>query len=134
MSVLPDPRERDLVKCEDMRLHAMRARQFLGSRSIEEFLADDLIQAAVLRSVEVIGEAARLVSDQTRQRAPGIPWSLIVGMRNILAHDYGVVNLDRVYTIVTEHVPALIQNLEPLIETLEADIGWRDEGEPKPPH
>lgn len=57
MSALPDPRQRDLVKCEDMRLHAERARRFLGSRSLDEFLADDLVQSAVVRCVEVIGEA-----------------------------------------------------------------------------
>ena len=73
----PDPRERDLVKCEDMRIHAERAREFLGSRSLEELLADKMVQDAVIRCVEVVGEAARLVSEETRQRAPGIPWSLI---------------------------------------------------------
>ena len=66
MSEPRDPRQRDLVKCEDMRLHAKRARRFLGSHTLDEFLADELIQAAVVRCVEVVGEAARL-------RAPGIP-------------------------------------------------------------
>jgi uncharacterized protein with HEPN domain len=56
----PDPRERDLVKCEDMRLYAERAVQYLGALSLEEFLADDMVQSAVIRCVEVIGEAARL--------------------------------------------------------------------------
>ena len=72
MSAL-DPRQRDLVKCEDMRIHAERARQFLGARSLDEFLADVMVQDAVIRCVEVIGEAARLVSEDTRRRAPGIP-------------------------------------------------------------
>ena len=68
-----DPRERDLVKCEDMRLHAERARQFLGSRSLDEFLGDEMAQAAVVRCIEVIGEAARLVSEDTRRRARKSP-------------------------------------------------------------
>ena len=72
MSAL-DSRERDLVKCEDMRIYAERARQFLGSRSLEEFLTDEMAQAAVIRCVEVIGEAARLVSEDSRRRAPDIP-------------------------------------------------------------
>jgi uncharacterized protein with HEPN domain len=79
MSAL-DPHERDLVKCEDMRIHAERAREFLGGRTLEEFLADELVQAAVIRCVEVIGEAARLVSDDSRKRARDIPWPLIIGM------------------------------------------------------
>ena len=78
-----DPRERDLVKCEDMRIHAERARKFMGTRSLEEFLSDEMLQAAVIRCVEVVGEAARQVSEDTRRRATGIPWAQIVGMRNI---------------------------------------------------
>lgn len=129
MSAL-DPRERDLVKCEDMRIHAERAREFLGERTLDEFLGDQLIQAAVIRCVEVIGEAARLVSEETRQRAPEIPWPLITGMRNVLAHEYGSVILDKVYEVVTEHVPELLARLGPLIEALEKDVGWDAGGEP----
>jgi uncharacterized protein with HEPN domain len=123
MSAL-DPHERDLVKCEDMRIHAERAREFLGGRTLEEFLADELVQAAVIRCVEVIGEAARLVSEDTRKRAPDIPWPLIVGMRHVLAHEYGAVILDKVYEVVTQHLPELLSRLGPLIEALEKDVGW----------
>lgn len=128
MSAL-DPRERDLVKCEDMRLHAERACGYLGDRTLEEFLDDDLIQAAVIRCVEVVGEAARLVSEETRAHAPEIPWPLIVGMRNVLAHDYGTVVLDKVYEVVKLHLPQLLTHLAPLIESLEKDIGWRSSDE-----
>jgi len=60
-------RERDLVKCEDMRIHAERAREFLGARSLKEFLADEMAQAAVVRCVEVVGESARLVATGPEQ-------------------------------------------------------------------
>jgi uncharacterized protein with HEPN domain len=123
----PDPLERDLVKCEDMRLYAERAVQYLGRRSLEEFLADDLVQSAVIRCVEVIGEAGRLVSDGTRQHAPEIPWQLIIGTRHILAHNYGAVNLDKVYAVVKEHLPELVKNLERLIARLEEETRWSDE-------
>lgn len=126
---VPDPRERDLVKCEDMRIHAQRAREYLGTRTLEEFLDDDLIQAAVIRCVEVVGEAARLVSDDARRLAPEIPWPLIVGMHHVLAHDYGTVVLDKVFEVVTRHVPELLASLGPLIETLERDVGWEAEDE-----
>lgn len=122
-----DIRERDLVKCEDMRIHAARARSFVGSRSLAEFLADDLLQAAVVRCIEVIGEAARQVSADTRQRAPQIPWYLIVGTRNVLAHDYGAVDLERIYDVVTKQVPELLGHLSVLIVALERDVGWNDE-------
>lgn len=127
MSAL-DPRERDLVKCEDMRIHAERACAFMGELSLGEFLDEELIQAAVIRCVEVVGEAARLVSDEARSRAPEIPWPLIVGMRHVLAHDYGTVVLDKVYEVVRVHLPELLSRLGPLIGSLERDVDWEGEG------
>ena len=121
-----DPRERDLVKCEDMRIHAEHAREFLGSRSLCDFLADELVKAAAIRCLEVIGEAARLVSEDTRRRAPEIPWPLIIGMRHVLAHDYGAVDLNKVYRVVTDELPGLLMHLGPLITALERDVGWND--------
>lgn len=124
-----DPRERNLVKCEDMRIHAERARKFMGTRSLEEFLSDEMLQAAVIRCVEVVGEAARQVSEDTRRRAPGIPWSQIVGMRNILVHDYGAVDLERVYSVVVKEITALLKHVNALISLLEKEVGWREEGD-----
>jgi len=122
-----DPRERDLVKCEDMRIYAERARQFLGSRSREAFLADEMVQDAVIRCVEVVGEAARLISEDTRKRAPEIAWPQITAMRHILAHDYGTVDLDKVYDVVKTHLPGLLAHLRALIAVLEQDVGWKDD-------
>jgi len=124
-----DPRERDLVKCEDMRIHAERARKFMGTRSLEEFLSDEMLQAAVIRCVEVVGEAARQVSEDTRRRATGIPWAQIVGMRNILAHDYGAVDLERVYSVVMEEMAELLEHVNKLISSLEQEVGWREDGD-----
>jgi uncharacterized protein with HEPN domain len=107
-------------------LHGERALRFLGARTLAEFQADDLVQAAVIRSVEVIGEAARQVSEESRGRAPAIPWTLIVGMRNILIHDYGAVDTEKVYDVVRNHVPALLTQLTGLIPELEHDVGWTD--------
>jgi len=123
----PSQLERDLVKCEDMRLHAERACEFVGRRTWAEFESDDLLQAAVIRCVEVIGEAARSVSPATQASATGIPWSQVIGMRHVLAHDYGAVNLDKVYEVVTQHLPDLLACLTPLIAELEEQVGWRDE-------
>ncbi len=124
-----DQRERDLVKCEDMRIHARQAGQFLGLRSEAEFVADEMLQAAVIRCVEVVGEAARQVSQETRRKSPRIPWSLIIGMRNVLAHDYGAVDLDRVYSVVSDQLPGLIEQVGDLISTLEGEVGWREDNE-----
>ena len=123
----PDSRERDLVKCEDMRIHAERAIQYLDDRSLEQFLSNDMVQSAVIRCIEVIGEAARQVSEGTRRRSPVIPWTLIVGMRNILAHDYGAVNLDRIYEVVQSRLPELVGQLKAVISDLEEGVHWTDD-------
>lgn len=125
-----DPHERDLTKCEDMRLNAERVRRFLGARTLAELQTDELLQAAVIRSVEVIGEAARLVSEETRCRAPEIPWTKMIGMRNVLIHDYGAVDLEKVYTVAHDHVPLLLDQLSTLIALLERDVGWTDKDPP----
>jgi uncharacterized protein with HEPN domain len=119
-----DARRRDLVKCEDMRIYAERAQQFLAARSLKDFLADAMPQDAIVRCVEVIGEAARLVSDDTRRRAPEIFWPLITGMRHVLAHDYGTVDLEKVYEVVSVELPNLLAHLAALIAALEEDVGW----------
>ena len=66
-----------------------------------------------------------MVSEDTRRRAPEIPWPLITGMRNVLAHEYGTVVLDKIYEVVTDHLPELLIRLVPLIESLEQDVGWQ---------
>lgn len=80
----------------------------------------------MIRCVEVIGEAAKLDSGETRAREAGIPWRLVISMRNVLAHDYGVVMPEKVYEVVTEHVLELLERLGPLIAALEAEVGWDD--------
>jgi uncharacterized protein with HEPN domain len=122
-----DRKQRDLVKCEDMRLHARQAISFLGNRTLDVFKKDDMLQAAIIRCVEVVGEAARLVSDDTRLRAPEIPWVKIIGIRNVLAHDYGTVDLDRIYEVAAEHLPRLVAQLDSLIPVLETDAGWNND-------
>lgn len=119
----PDPRERDAVKCEDMRHYAQRAVEFLESIDFKAFMADEKTQLAVIRCIEVIGEAAKLVSEPTRRRFPEIPWLMVMGTRNILAHQYGSVDLFKVHQIVKEHLPGLLSQLESAISTLEKEFG-----------
>lgn len=127
MSAL-DPRQRDLVKCEDMRLHSERARKYIGAMTLEEFAADDLVQSAVVRCIEIVGEAARMISASTRERAPQIPWSSIVGMRHVLAHHYGAVDLEKVYHVAVTELARLGPKLAQLIADLERELGWQDRG------
>lgn len=87
-----------------------------AARWIDEYVAgtdyDDLVRHhmrfnAVVRALEVIGEAARGLPEDMRRELPGVPWREIIGMRNILAHAYFAVDPDVVWSAATEHVPSL---------------------------
>jgi uncharacterized protein with HEPN domain len=74
-----------------------------------------MLVLAILKAVEIIGEAASKVSDETREVYPQIPWSGIVAMRNRLTHVYFDIDLERVWDTVTDDLPPLISSLEKII-------------------
>ena len=89
------------------------------------FATDEVIVDAVLRNLEVLGEAARNVPGEVRDAHPEIPWKRMVGFRNIVAHVYFGVDLDNVWKIVSENVPPVRPALEALLEELERAGGGR---------
>ncbi len=97
---------------------ARAAMRFVAGRTFESYLADDFFQAAVERKVEIIGEAARKVSKKFQDAHPEIAWRPIMAQRHILAHEYGEIKHDRIWRVVSHHVPELIQLLEPLTPPL----------------
>lgn len=86
-------------------------RDYLASVSREAFFSNREKQDAVLRRLEIIGEAASRLSPETLALFPGVPFRSMRGMRNIIAHDYGVVDLDQVWKTATEDIPDLISAL-----------------------
>jgi uncharacterized protein with HEPN domain len=78
-----------------------------------------LLQNWFLRHLQIIGEAARALPEEVRALAPEIPWSNIIGMRNILVHGYFEIDTDIVWNTATRDVPALKPAMERLLETLE---------------
>jgi uncharacterized protein with HEPN domain len=106
---------RDEAYLLDMLLAARKARQFVAGMTLEEFAASELHQNAVLRPLEVIGEAAARISQETRAAHPEIPWDLMIGMRNRLIHEYFRVKLTVVWETIQQDLPGLIVLLEPLV-------------------
>ena len=99
----------------DMLLAAREARGFAANLTFSDFERHRMAQLAILKSIEVVGEAASRVSVGCVKSHPEIPWSGIVGMRNRLVHGYFNVNLDRVWETVQKDIPRLILQLESLI-------------------
>jgi len=107
--------ERDEAYLLDILIAARKALRFVEGMTWEGFQQSELHQNAVMRPLEIIGEAARLVSQQTRQAHPEIPWAQMIGMRNRLIHEYFRVNLKTVWATVQNDLPRLIALIEPLV-------------------
>ena len=99
----------------DMLLAARDAVSFTDSMAYHEFSRDRRTQLSVLKSVEIVGEAAAQVSETTKRAHPAIPWREIVGMRNRLVHVYFDIDLRLVWDTVRDDLPVLIDRLEPLV-------------------
>ena len=99
----------------DMLIAARKIQRFVGGMRETEFNLSDLHQSAVLRELQVIGEAARLVSDEARNSTPQVPWQIIAGLRNRIIHEYFRVNVSIVWQTVSENIPVLIKELELLL-------------------
>ncbi len=96
---------------------AREALIFAKGRGRVDLDRDRMLVMAVLKEVEIIGEAAAKVSEETRAAHPEVPWPKIMGMRHRLVHVYFDVDLDRVWDTIERDLPALIRLIEPLIET-----------------
>ncbi len=81
----------------------------------EAFLADTMIQDAVIRNLEVIGEAVKNLSSGLRDRHPDIPWTRIAGMRDVLIHEYFGVRIETVWAAVENRLPELKRYVDELL-------------------
>ncbi|MBI5966471.1 MAG: DUF86 domain-containing protein [Deltaproteobacteria bacterium] len=96
----------------------------------DAFLADSLIQDAVIRNFEVIGEAAKQVPDEYRKQHPLIPWRMMTAFRGVLIHNYEGVSLSRVWDIIEKELPQLktaLSTILPPLEQLERELAGEDE-------
>jgi len=82
----------------------------------EEFLHNTMAQDAVIRNFEIIGEAAKRLSDDAKRKHPELPWSDIARFRDFLIHHYTGVNLKRVWDVIETHLPALRAAVDRLLE------------------
>ena len=114
---------RDAALLHDMLKSARLAMQYVAGRVRSDLDTDTAFADSVERRIEIIGEAARGVSDQFCSAHPEIPWRAITATRHILAHDYDEVNHDIVWRIVHDHLPPLIEQLEALLAAAPPDQG-----------
>ncbi len=90
--------------------------KFTEGHTKEKFLQDELVQSAVVRQIEIIGEATKNISEQFRKKYPQIPWSDIARMRDKLIHQYFGVNVNRVWEVVKGDVPKLKEKIREILQ------------------
>jgi len=105
----------DRVSLVDMLVYAEEAIEILGNTSQEEIANNRVMQLALQRLVEIVGEAARRVSKNTQEQHEEIAWREIIGMRNRLAHAYDRVGLKVLWEVIVEDFPPLVELLENIV-------------------
>ena len=107
--------EADRARLAHMLDAARQAAAFVEGRSRADLDSDRRLSFAIMRAIEIVGEAAANVGGETKARLPGIPWANIVGMRNRLEHAYFSIDADRVWDTVHDDLPQLIIELERVV-------------------
>ncbi|MFB3786172.1 MAG: DUF86 domain-containing protein [bacterium] len=107
----------ELAYIWDMLEAANYAIEFAAGQSFHHFEQDDLLRSALERKIEIIGEAARRISKEFQQDHPEIDWKKIIGLRHLLAHEYGEIKLEVLWTIAIRDVPELAQKLRRILES-----------------
>ena len=116
----------DLV--HDIQEAIQRIANYLGEMSYDDFCEDIKTQDAVIRNIEIVGEAAKCISDNLRVKAPHIPWKNMAGMRDRLIHHYFGVNLDIVWQVVAVELPNLNSEFDILVDEDKAEDGNKEGG------
>lgn len=111
------------AKGDRLRLAHILESALLISRWLEgvekdRFLEDELLQEAVIRRLEVIGEAAKNVSPELKERHPEVPWREMSGMRDVLVHEYFGVDLEQVWETASQDVPELARQIGAILQAM----------------
>ena len=108
-------RHDDSIRMRHMLVHGREALDMIRDRQREELQADRMLQLALTRLVEIVGEAASRVSHLSQQQHPQIPWLQIRGLRNRLVHSYDAVDLDILWVITQQDLPRLVEWLQGIL-------------------
>jgi uncharacterized protein with HEPN domain len=114
-------RRDDLIRIRHMLESAREAISFIKGRRRTDLDKDRMLVLSLIKSIEIMGEAASKVTKESRDSHPEIPWLNIIGMRNRLIHVYFDIDLDRVWDTITDDLPPVIAVLERIVQKEDKD-------------
>lgn len=118
---------RDLLYLDSLIDAADTIRAFVGTRDKGQFFSERLVRDAVLRNLEILGEAASRISVSLQSAHPEVAWGKASGMRNRLAHGYLTLNMDVIWDTIKRDVPVIGEQARTIRATLEGDASPSDD-------
>lgn len=112
-------KRKDIDLLRDIKESIERIISYTNDMEYTEFSQDYKTQDAVVRNIEIMGEATKALSKNIRENNPNIPWKNIAGTRDKLIHDYFGVNIDIVWNIIRKEIPGLSARIKEIIDELE---------------
>ena len=113
-------RRDDNLRLQDMLMAARDARKFVAGKAEPDLPHDKQLTLALLKCIEIIGEAAARVGKDTRVKYPALPWDDMTAMRNRLVHTYFDIDLSLLWTTIADDLPVLIRELEKITKNIPA--------------
>lgn len=109
------PDDRNPAYLWDIIEAAKDVQQFIKDVAWHEYVQNRMLKSAIERKLEIIGEASRRISETFRRDHPEVPWKSMIGLRNVLAHEYGEILHERLWHVATNLIPTLIEQLTKLM-------------------
>ncbi len=122
---------RDQGYLVDIANAAKRIASYLDGMNLEEFLQNAMARAAVVREIEIMGEAANLLSEEFRAAHPDVPWKRVTIFRNFYIHGYRTVNYSRVWKTAQGFIPRIYEAVSILIDVEKSESSTPSEGSSK---
>jgi len=92
--------------------------RYVENKTFNDFDKDEMLQDAVIRKIEILGEASNRISEKTKERFPDLPWDKMRGMRNILIHMYDELDLNIIWDTISKDIPNLQTNLKKILPSI----------------
>ncbi|MFH1504219.1 MAG: DUF86 domain-containing protein [Candidatus Omnitrophota bacterium] len=103
---------------EDILVAMNKIEEYIKELSYEDFAEKEMVEDAVIRKIEIIGEAAKNVPENIKAKYKNIPWKKMAGLRDITIHEYFGVDLDIVWEIITKNIPETKADIQEVLEDM----------------